>query len=141
MNPYQSADVARLARDFPDLQIVVNHCASPMDRDEAGLARWRDGLALMGSCPNVAIKVSNFGAYPADRSAEGLRGVVLTCVEAFGTGRSMFGTDYPVGRRALGFRENVVGFAAAIGGFSAGEQRALFHDNARRIYRFDAVSG
>ena len=32
MNPYQSADVARLARDMPDLQIVVNHCASPMDR-------------------------------------------------------------------------------------------------------------
>ena len=141
MNPYQSEDVARLARDFPGLQIVVNHCASPMDRDAAGLARWRDGLALMASCPNVAIKVSNFGAYAADRSPEGLRGAVMTCVDAFGAGRSMFGTDYPVGRRALGFRENVVGFAAAIADFSADEQRALFHDNARRIYRFDAVVG
>ena len=136
MNPYQSTDVARLARDFPGLQIVVNHCASPMDRDEAGLARWRAGLALMASCPNVAIKVSNFGAYAADRSPEGLRGAVMTCVDEFGAGRSMFWTDYPVGRRALGFRENVVGFAAAIADFSADEQRALFHDNAWRIYRF-----
>lgn len=137
MNPYQSEDVARLARDMPELQIVVNHCGTPVDRDEAGLARWRAGLALMAAWPNVAIKVSNFGAYAADRSAEGLRAAVLTCVDAFGAGRSLFGTDYPVGRRALGFRENVEGFAQAIAGFSAGEQRAMFHDNARRIYRFE----
>jgi len=139
MNPYQSDDVARLARDMPGLQIVVNHCATPVDRDEAGLARWRAGLALMASCPNVAIKVSNFAAYAPDRSPEGLRAAVLTCVDAFGPARSMFGTDYPVGRRALGFRENVVGFAQAIADFSADEQRAMFHDNARRIYRFDAA--
>lgn len=137
MNPYQSEDVARLARDFSDLQIVVNHCASPMDRDAVGLARWRAGLAAMAGCPNVAIKVSNFGAYAADRTPAGLRAAVLACVDAFGAGRAMFGTDYPVGRRALGYRENVEGFAAAIAGFSADEQRALFHDNARRIYRFD----
>jgi predicted TIM-barrel fold metal-dependent hydrolase len=137
MNPYQSEDVARLARDMPHLQIVVNHCGSPVDRDEAGLARWRAGLALMAACPNVAIKVSNFAAYASDRSPEGLRAAVLTCVDAFGPERSMFGTDYPVGRRALGYRENVAGFAQAIAGFTAEEQRALFHDNAWRIYGFD----
>jgi predicted TIM-barrel fold metal-dependent hydrolase len=136
MNPYQSEDVARLACDMPGLQIVVNHCASPMDRDEAGLERWHAGLALMAACPNVAIKVSNFGAYAPDKSPEGLRRSVLTCIDAFGPARSMFGTDYPVGRRALSFRDNVQGFTQAIADFSADEQRALFHDNARRIYMF-----
>ncbi len=136
MNPYQAADVHRLARDMPDLQVVVNHCGTPVDRDAAGLERWRAGLALMARCPNVAIKVSNFGAYAADRSPAALREAVLTCVEAFGPARAMFGTDYPVGRRALGFVENVRAFAASIAGFTADEQRALFHDNAWRIYRF-----
>ena len=136
MNPYQSEDVARLAADMPDLQIVVNHCATPVDRDEAGLERWRRGLALMAAQPNVAIKVSNFGAYAPDKTPEGLRAAVLTCVDAFGPQRAMFGTDYPVGRRALSYADNVAGFAFAIEGFSAAEQRALFHDTAHRLYRF-----
>jgi predicted TIM-barrel fold metal-dependent hydrolase len=141
MNPYQSDDVARLARDMPDLQIVVNHCATPVDRDEAGLERWRNGLALMAAEPNVAIKVSNFGAYAPDKSPGGLRAAVLTCVHAFGPDRSMFGTDYPVGRRALSYAENVAGFTHAIAGFSAADQRALFHDTAHRIYRFGEALG
>jgi len=139
MNPYQSEDVARLAQDMPGLTIVVNHCATPVDRDEAGLARWRAGLALMAAQPNVAIKVSNFGAYATERTPAGLKQAVLTCVEAFGTARSMFGTDYPVGRRALGYAENVSAFAAAIADFSEDEQAALFCGNARRYYRFDAT--
>jgi predicted TIM-barrel fold metal-dependent hydrolase len=136
MNPYQSEDVAQLAQDMPSLQIVVNHCATPVDRDEAGLERWRTGLARMAAQPNVAIKVSNFGAYAPDKTPEGLRTAVLTCIDAFGPHRAMFGTDYPVGRRALSYADNVAGFAHAIEAFSADEQRALFHDNARRIYRF-----
>jgi predicted TIM-barrel fold metal-dependent hydrolase len=48
----------------------------------------------------------------------------------------MFGTDYPVGRRALSYADNVTGFTHAIAGFSETEQRALFHDNAARIYQF-----
>ncbi len=136
MNPYQSDDVARLARDMPDLQIVVNHCATPVDRDAAGLDRWRAGLALMAAQPNVAIKVSNFGAYAPDKSPAGLRSAVLTCIDAFGPARAMFGTDYPVGRRALSYADNVAGFAHAIAGFTAEEQQALFHGNAWRVYRF-----
>lgn len=136
MNPYQSEDVARLARDMPDLQIVVNHCATPVDRDAAGLARWRAGLALMAAAPNVAIKVSNFGAYAPDKTPVGLRAAVRSCVDAFGPGRAMFGTDYPVGRRALSYADNVAGFAWAIADLEAGEQRALFHDTAWRVYGF-----
>jgi predicted TIM-barrel fold metal-dependent hydrolase len=90
----------------------------------------------MAAQPNVAIKVSNFGAYAPDKSPEGLRTAVLTCIDAFGPHRSLFGTDYPVGRRALSYADNVAGFAHAIDGFSEAEQQALFHDNAHRIYRF-----
>lgn len=140
MNPYQSEDVARLARDMPGLQIMVNHCGTPVDRDAAGLQRWRAGLALMATCDNVAIKVSNFAAYAPDRSPAGLRTAVLTCVDAFGPARAMFGTDYPVGRRALGYAENVAEFATAISDFTAAEQRALFHDTAHRIYGFGDVA-
>ena len=137
MNPYQAAEVARLAQDFPNQTIIINHCCTPNDRDDAGIARWRNGLALLAAQPNVAIKVSNFGAYAADRSLPVLRQTVMGCIDAFGTARAMFGTDYPVARRSMGYGAMVDAFAAIIAEFSLAEQRALFHDNAARYYRFD----
>lgn len=136
MNPHQAAEVARLAQRFPQQRFVVNHCGTPIDRDEDGLARWRDGLRLMGAQPNIAIKISNFGAYDPDRSIAGLRGTVMGCIDAFGTARSMFGTDYPVARRSMTYQALCDSFAAIIADLSKHEQRALFHDNAARIYRF-----
>ena len=136
MNPYQAAEVARLARDFPNQSILINHCCTPNDRDAAGLARWRDGLKLLAAQPNIAIKVSNFGAYSSDRSLPVLRQTVMGCIDAFGTSRAMFGTDYPVARRNMTYPAMVEAFAEIIADFSAAEQRALFHDNAARLYRF-----
>jgi len=137
MNPWQAEEVARLAGDFPDQVILINHCCTPNDRDAEGLARWRNGLALMARHDNVAIKVSNFGAYSPDKSIPALRETVMTCIDAFGTRRALFGTDYPVARRNMTFAAMVDAFAEIIAPFSADEQRALFHDNARRTYRFD----
>jgi predicted TIM-barrel fold metal-dependent hydrolase len=136
MNPYQAAEVAALARDFPDQRILVNHCGTPVARDEPGLARWRDGLRQMAVCPNIAIKVSNFGAYGPDKSLPALRATVMACIDAFGTDRSLFGTDYPVARRNMTYAAMVAAFTEIIAPFSADEQRALFHDNTRRWYGF-----
>ena len=136
LNPYQAEDVARLAADAPGLSIIINHCGTPNDRDEAGLARWRAGLGLMAAHPNVALKISNFGAYTADKSLPALRDTVMTCIDAFGTSRAMFGTDYPVARRHMSYVAMVDAFARIIAPFSNAEQQALFHDNAKRSYRF-----
>jgi predicted TIM-barrel fold metal-dependent hydrolase len=136
MNPWQAAEVARLAADFPDQVFLINHCCTPNDRDAEGLQRWRDGLALLAARPNVALKVSNFGAYSPDKSVSALRETVMTCIDAFGTKRSLFGTDYPVARRNMTYAAMVDAFAEIIAPFSPDEQRDLFHDNARRYYRF-----
>lgn len=137
MNPWQADEVSRLARDLPGLAILVNHCCTPNDRDEAGLARWHAALANLASCPNVSIKVSNFGAYDPDKSLPALRRTVMGCVDAFGPGRSIFGTDYPVARRNMTYTAMVEAFREIIRDFSADEQRAMFHDNAYRAYGFD----
>ncbi|OJY77505.1 MAG: hypothetical protein BGP12_03000 [Rhodospirillales bacterium 70-18] len=141
MNPYQADEVTRLAQDMPDLPILVNHCGTPNDRDAAGIARWHAGLASMAACPNIAIKVSNFGAYDPDRSLPALRRTVMGCIDAFGTGRALFGTDYPVARRNMTYGAMVTAFAEIIRDFSPAEQRALFHDNAQRMYGFARGAG
>ena len=137
--PYQAEEVARLARDFPGQIFIVNHCGSPIDRDREGMARWREALKLLGSAPNVMIKVSAVTAYDPSPTAESLREVVLHCIECFGVDRSMFGSDFPVGRLWTSFDAIFDGFKEIVRDFSETEQSALFHDNARRMYRIEAL--
>lgn len=140
MNPYQSEEVARLAFDFPDQIFIVNHCASPVDRDPDGIARWRAGLVAMARAPNVAIKISNYAAYDPDRSLEGLRATVKPCLDAFGPDRTMFSSDYPVARRHMTFAAICRNLKELLIDLSKDEQRAVFHDTASRYYRLAAPS-
>jgi predicted TIM-barrel fold metal-dependent hydrolase len=137
--PYQAEEVARLARDFPNQTLIVNHCGSPVDRDREGMARWREGLKRLGSAPNVQIKISALTAYDPSPTPESLREVALYCIESFGVDRSMFGSDFPVGRLWTSFDAIFDGFKAIVRDFSEAEQSALFHDNARRVYRMDPL--
>jgi predicted TIM-barrel fold metal-dependent hydrolase len=135
--PYQAEEVARLAHDFPDQTFIVNHCGSPIDWDRDGMLRWREGLKLLGSAPNVNIKISALTAYDPRPTPESLREVVLHCIECFSVDRSMFGSDFPVGRLWTSFDAIFDGFKASVRDFSEVEQSALFHANARRVYRID----
>ena len=137
--PYQAEEVARLARDFPDQTFIVNHSGIPIDRDRDGMARWREGVKLLGSAPNVQIKISALTAYDPSPTPESLHEVALHCIECFGVDRSMFGSDFPVGRLWTSFDAIFDGFKAIVRDFSEAEQSALFHDNARRVYRMDAL--
>jgi predicted TIM-barrel fold metal-dependent hydrolase len=137
--PYQAEEVARLAHDFPDQTFIINHCGSPIDRDREGMARWRAGLRALGSAPNVRIKISALTAYDPSPTPESLREVALHCIESFGVDRSMFGSDFPVGRLWTSFDAIFDGFKAIVRDFSTAEHSALFHDNAQRVYRMDGV--
>lgn len=138
MNPFQAEAAARLAAAFPAQRIVINHCGTPTERDAEGLAHWRRGLALMAAHPNVAIKLSGYQGYAADHSPPALRAVVMTVLDAFGTGRAMFGTDYPVGGRQMGYQAMCDRFKDTIATLTPAEQRAVMHDNAAALYRFAA---
>lgn len=134
--PGQMADALRLVRDFPDQTFILNHCGSPADRDPEGMARWRTGLLALGREPNVHLKISDLVAYDHHWTPESLRAVVRTCLDAFGPDRSLFASDFPVAGLHAAFDHVWDGFKAFTADLTRAEQRALFHDNARRLYRF-----
>ena len=138
MNAHQAADVAALAEQTPEQVFVVNHCCTPNDRDAEGMARWREGLRTMGRQPNIALKLSNYAAYAPERSFAADRDTLRTCIDAFGPGRCLFGSDYPVARRTMTYAALCERFREVAAEYTAAEQRALFHDNAARLYRMDA---
>jgi len=128
------ADAAALCREFPDTTLVLNHTGLPADRSEQGLAGWKRALRELAACPNAAIKISGLGVPGARWSAALNREVVLSAIEIFGVARAMFASNFPVDSLCASFDQIYSGFLEIAASFSAAEQRALFHDNALRLY-------
>jgi predicted TIM-barrel fold metal-dependent hydrolase len=124
----QLEEAARLARDFADTAIVLNHTGLPLDPE---ITEWKTALAGVAPCPNVTVKISGLGRVTRKRE------VILAAIEAFGTERAMFASNFPVDGLCASFDEIYSGFDEATRGFSSGERRALFHDNAVRLYRME----
>ncbi len=135
--PSQLADALDLAAAFPATQIILNHTGSPVDRDEAGMARWRDGMRALAAAPNVAVKISDLCAYDHNWTVDSFRPIILDTIEWFGVPRCMFASDLPVVALHGGAAQIYGAFKEIVGAFSADEQRALFHDNAVKYYRLD----
>jgi predicted TIM-barrel fold metal-dependent hydrolase len=60
---------------------------------------------------------------------------VLECIDAWGTKRSFFGTNWPVDRLFSSYGDVLDAYAELISDVGEAEQRALFYENADRIFR------
>ena len=130
----QLAEAARLARDFPDARIILNHTGLPADRSRDEIDGWRKALQALADCPNTAVKISGLGVPGQAWTAQSNREVVLAAIDIFGIDRAMFASNFPVDGLCATFDAIVTGMRAIMGAFPAPEQRAFFHDNAIRIY-------
>ena len=128
------ADAADLCRRFPETQLILNHAGLPADRGAEGLAGWKRAIEGLARCPNAAIKISGLGTPGLAWTAERNRDVVRFAIEAFGTERAMFASNFPVDGLCARFDEIYSGFREIVKDFPATQQRRLFHDNAVRLY-------
>ncbi len=130
-------EAADLARAFPDTTIVLNHTGLPSDRSPEALERWKRAMAVLAACPNTAVKISGLGQPGKAWTADANREVVLSAIEAFGVERAMFASNFPVDSLCASFDAIFSGFDDIVAAFAQGERRALFHDNAVRIYAME----
>jgi predicted TIM-barrel fold metal-dependent hydrolase len=127
--PWRQLDeAARLARDFADTPMVVNHAGLPLDGE---FDPWRKAMAALAGCPNVWVKISGLGRVTRKRE------VVLAVIDLFGAARSMFASNFPVDGLCASFEAVYAQFDQITRGFFEEERRALFHDNAVRLYRME----
>lgn len=124
----QMSEAARLAHDFPDTTVVINHAGLPPATDRAA---WRAAMSGLAACGNVSVKISGLGNLDAAARQE----VTLALIDVFGTGRAMFASNYPVDSLRDTFDSIWSTFDDITRGLADAERRALFHDNAMRIYR------
>jgi predicted TIM-barrel fold metal-dependent hydrolase len=136
----QMEDAARLARENPDTQIILNHTGMPLERDRENLAGWQSGMRQLARCPNVAVKISGLGMTDHHWTVETIRPFVLDTIGIFGAARSLFASNFPVDKLFSDYRTIWQAFDNLTAEFSQDERDALFRANATRLYRLDLNS-
>ncbi|MEZ0212549.1 MAG: amidohydrolase [Xanthobacteraceae bacterium] len=130
----QMAEAYELARDFPDVPIVLNHTGMQVDGPEHFEA-WREGMRVLAAAPNVSCKISGLGMGDFSWTTDSIRPYLLEAIEAFGAERCMFASNFPVDKLFSSYDSIMNAFKDISRGFSPSERSALFHDNAERFYR------
>ena len=100
--PEMLTDVARLAKDFPKLRIVVNHMANVAIDGKAPPEKWKGDILACGKQTNVWCKMSALveGSRMSDGKAPKELAFYSPALdvlwEAFGVHRLVFGSNWPV---------------------------------------------
>jgi L-fuconolactonase len=148
----QIKTLTEVARECPEVKIVLNHFGGPLGvgpykRAEV-FPQWRADIRDLASCPNVYVKLGglamivnafDFHLAPLPPSsgelANAWRPYVETCIESFGAGRSMFESNFPVDKGACSYPVLWNAFKRMAQGASAAEKADLFAGTASRFYR------
>jgi L-fuconolactonase len=129
----------RAARRRPGLRFVLDHDGKPPIASGA-VDPWRQHVNELAGCPNVAVKLSGLltEAGPG-ADARALRPYSDHLPGAFGPGRTMFASDWPVSILRSG-DSRVVGLTAKRpGGLSSDGQAKVFGATAAAWYGFGAT--
>lgn len=124
-----------LVARFPDIVFCLDQSGVPERRDDEYYRSWRRGLGDLAREPNVVCKVSSLGMHDPSWTVASRRRWVLGCIDAFGTDRCFFGSNWPVERLYSSYTDVARAFREIISDFTAGEQAQLLAGNAERVFR------
>jgi predicted TIM-barrel fold metal-dependent hydrolase len=133
--PSQFDDAAALADTSPATPFILLHAGMPVERGAEGVALWREGLRRFAERPNTSIKFCGLSMVVHDWTREVMHEWMARIVDIFGPSRVMIASNFPVDKPKGAFDAYFDAYGFATSGYDASEQRAMFHDNAARIYR------
>ena len=133
----QMAEAAEIVRENPDILFVVEHSGVPDLQLGEPYERWRANISLLAALPNTVMKISGFGmrAHSTAWSMERIKPFITTMIDLFGPKRCVFGSNFPLDKVCVSYKQMWQDFDDATKGYSDDERNALFHDNAVRVYR------
>lgn len=133
--PRHLGQAAAVARDVPELTVVIDHLGKPPRGGQAAdMREWEAQLQRVAALPNTVAKVSGLHVPGAEFSAPALSHIWDVALNAFGPGRLMFGGDWPVSLAGASYQRTVEVMEGLSGELSAAESYALWAGTAHRIY-------
>lgn len=151
---HQLPELLSLAREFPDMPVVINHCGGVVriggyiSQREPAFAQWRDHMRQLALLPNVYVKlgglgmrINGFGFHEqgeppsSSQLAAAWAPWIVECIETFGAQRCMFESNFPVDKASYSYAAGWNAFKRLTSAASAEERKALFEGTASRVYR------
>ncbi len=133
--PDQLQYLPQFVRAFPNQKFVIDHIAKP-DIKNKNIVNWQKEIEAVAALENVSCKISGMVTeadwqlwQPADFTP-----YLDVVVNAFGTSRVMFGSDWPVCLVAAGYEKMMGIVANYFASFSESEQAHFFGENATNFY-------
>jgi len=116
--------------------IVIDHLAKPNIK-EGEWESWKKDINEIAQYPNVYCKISGMTTEANWNSwtMETLKPYIDKAVEAFGTDRIMFGSDWPVCLLASSYSKWLETLQNYFNTFSIDEQASFFANNAIKFYK------
>jgi L-fuconolactonase len=131
----------QLVKEFPDQLFVLDHIAKP-NIAEGLIDPWRDNLRILADSPNVFCKLSGMvteAQWNQWRPADFHRYLDIV-LEAFGPGRLMIGSDWPVCTLSGQYDEVMKIVTEYVQKLTLTEQAAILGENCARVYQIDTGS-
>ncbi|RKT99251.1 amidohydrolase [Burkholderia sp. Nafp2/4-1b] len=128
-------DAAGMLAEAPGVDVVLEHAGLPWDRSEAGLARWRGGMEALAALPRVSVKISELGLRDAVWNDSDNARIIRDTIAIFGWDRCLFASNFPVAGLRVSYPALLRTFAGAMADLDEVARRAIWHDNAMRVYR------
>jgi len=148
-----------LARACPKNVIILDHVGTPTgnalcdEKLEDCLPEWRRSITELAGCPNVVVKLSGLSMCPvgfgfewqdkpptSQEMADAYEPLFRHVLEAFGASRCFFASNFPVDKASGSYTTHMNAFKILAQRLLPGDeaaQRALFYDNAVRVYKLD----
>lgn len=122
-----------LAR-YPDLRVVVDHCAKPEIRN-GEFAPWAAGISEIAAVESTFCKLSGLVTEASETwSPADLARYIEHVLEVFGPGRVLFGSDWPVLNLQSEYGQWHALVRDALSGASEQDQAAVMSGTARNAY-------
>jgi predicted TIM-barrel fold metal-dependent hydrolase len=126
---------ARLAADFPDTTLILQHCGMPEDLSEAGMAAWRAGLKVLAAQPNAVAKLSGLGTFVHRNDPDHIARICRETAAIFGPSRCLYGSNFPIEKLWTTYPRLIGAFRDAVADFPQQDQADIFYNTAERVYR------
>lgn len=132
---HQIQDAIKMVEKSQQTTFVLDHFGSASLKDKS-FQHWKEDLKVLSSFSNVSVKLSGLLTQtPSPVPPKELTAVFETVIEAFGSSRLLFGSDWPVVKLNGSYQVWVDMVKREISSLSSQDQEAVFCGNAGRIYR------
>ncbi len=131
----QMDGAAELAEACPKITFILQHAGMLEDLSDDGRANWKAQMRKLAKQENVVSKLSAFGTFIHQNDAAHIERILHDTVAIFGAKRCLYGSNFPIEKLWTSYGELMRAFLKAANDLSAGRQKAIFYDTAKRVYR------